>query len=369
MTGDCQQLVVAVPNLDSYHAQGGIGRVLHSLRHEWHDHVRVVAAEFDASRLPVLRNLPSRVRTPNEANLILLPQLTGAQALRNTRNIPSLVIVLDVGIVDCPDDREGIDWITHQTIARSFYGLRHASHLVTISCFTEQRLQHHLPDVADRITTIPLGVGEQFLGYGQTQSTARHILTELINHPLNTPLIIYVGSELPRKNIRLLLEAFCRVRLIYPRAQLLKVGRPGHPRWRDQTITTAQTLGLQIGEDVLILEDIDDETLAHAYRAADVFVSSSLYEGFGLPALEAMAVGTPVVVTRRGALPEVVGTSGWLADSNPADLAQMIDLTLTGTDREQRIEQGRTRARRLTWSATADAYRELMHRVADLQRR
>src|SRR5207249_8318392 len=118
------------------------------------------------------------------------------------------------------------------------------------------------------------------------------------------PLLIYVGSEIPRKNMALLLRVFRQVKNRHPAARLLKVGGAGHPRWRAATLRLAGELNLQIGEDLLILDRIDDALLADAYRAADVFVSASLYEGFGLPALEALALGTPVVVTDCGAFPE-----------------------------------------------------------------
>jgi glycosyltransferase involved in cell wall biosynthesis len=360
-----ETLTVAVPNLGGHHPQTGIGRVLHSLRHEWREHVELVEATFNASRLPVLRNMPTGVRVPDGTDIVLLPQLTGAQALQSTSGIPSLAVVHDVGIVDCPADRQGVNWISRQSVVRSFDGLRSASHIVTVSRFTRRRLLDYLPDITERVSTIPDGVGDLFLDYDQPQRIAREKLADAISRPLGVPLLIYVGSEQPRKNIRLLLEAFCQLRPAYRRAQLLKVGRAGHPRWRAQTLAIAEELGIRLGQDLLVLEDIDDDTLAHAYQAADVFVSSSLYEGFGLPVLEAMAVGTPVVVTRRGAHSEVVGDVGWLAEPEPNAFAEAIVSALQDADREQRIARGRARAATYTWSATAEAYLELMHRLVN----
>jgi glycosyltransferase involved in cell wall biosynthesis len=359
-----QPLVVAVPHLARYHEQSGIGRVLRSLQGCWGEDVSLVEAQMLASRLPVLRNVPTAMRAPAGTAVILLPQLTGAQALRDTAGIPSVAIVHDIGIVDCPADRTGASWISRQSVKRSFSGLRHATRIVTDSHFTERRLLRYQPELRGRVTTIPAGVGPTFVAEAGTRGQARDRVAALCACPLGSPLLLYVGSELPRKNVSVLLEALSVLRTTFPHAQLLKVGRAGDGRWRAQTLAAATQFGLRAGEDVVILEDIDDAALVDAYRAADVFVSASLYEGFGLPALEAMAVGTPVVVSRCAALPEVVGDAGWLAEPVPGALAAAVATALGDPERERRIARGRLRAAYLNWNATAQAYLDLLRRVA-----
>lgn len=361
-------LVIAVPQLDSYRPQNGIGRVLHSLQAHWGSRVQLVPATFDVRPFPILRNVPTGIRAPGDANLILLPQLTGAQALRDTRGLPSVVIVHDVGIVDFPGDRDSVDWITHQSILRGFRGLRYASHIVAVSDFTRRRLIHWLPDVAMNVTTIPDGVSNAFLEYRETKPAAHHRVESLVGRPLGAPLLLYVGSEAPRKNVGLLLHVFRRVKAYYPSAQLLKVGRPGHSRWRTDSRRSAADLGLRVGDDLLFLEDLDDAMLAHAYRAADLFLSTSLYEGFGLPALEALAIGTPVVVTRSGAFPEVVGDVGWLAEPEPEALLRAALAALANPQSEQRALERRARAATLTWPRSADRYLDVLRKVGEQRR-
>jgi glycosyltransferase involved in cell wall biosynthesis len=352
-----QAVRLAVPNLESMSTHSGIGRVLFGLRAHWGDRVSLHRARFNAVPLPILRNLPLAIEPDPGAHAVLLPQLTGAQALRNTFGLPSVVIVHDIGIVDCPLDRAGLNWITAWTIRQSLRGLRHADRIISVSRFTQARLLERYPQLRDRIAVVHDGVGEQFLRFRGTRDGSRHYIESLLNRPLGSPLLIYVGSEHPRKNMKTLLQALRIVRDQYPHAQLLKIGTAGSPEWRAKTVRGAADVGLRMDEDIVLLEGVSDDVLAHAYRAADVFVTASLYEGFGLPAVEAMAVGTPVVVTDRGALPEVVGDAGLVVKADAEALATAVCSTMTSG--EQMIGAGRLRAAELSWSSAADRYLEI----------
>lgn len=362
-------LVVAVPDFATYPAQSGVGRVLQNLAARWGEHLRLVNAPFEAYNVPLLRNLPLGVRVPADADLVLLPRLTGAQALRKTRGLPSIAIVHDVGIVDLPEDREGLDWFTHHNIVRGLRGLRHASVVIAVSRFSRDRLVHHLPALEDRVRVVPNGVDARFLEHDRTRAEARKRVERLAGCPLGAPLLANVGSELPRKNMPLLLQVFGRLKASSPTAQLLKVGRPGHPRWRADTVRLARDLGLQMGRDVLLLEGVDDDTLADVYRAADVFISTSLYEGFGLPALEALAVGTPVVVTDRGAFPEIVGEAGWVVEPEAERFVRAVGEALADPRPEERALAGRARAAAFSWEHGAERYLEIMGGLCRATRR
>lgn len=358
-----QPLIVAVPNLNSYHPHTGLGRVFQSLRANWGAQVDLVDTTFATANLPVLRNFPVGISAPTEADLVLLPQLTGAQSLRHTRGVPGVVIVHDIGIVDFPGDQAGMNWLTHQTILHSFWGLQHARQIVTVSHFCRERLLTYMPDLAERVCVVPNGVDELFLNHRRTRAAARQRVAQRLGRTLSEPLLVNVGSEIPRKNMPLLLDVFKQISAAYPGAQLLKVGGPGQPRWRTRTLRVAHKLGLQVGRELLFLEQVDDALLADIYRAADLFVSTSLYEGFGLPALEAMAVGTPVVVTDRGAFPECVGNVGWVVPPEPEPFVQAIHTALADPLREERYVKGRIRASMFTWSRAAEQYVDLMREV------
>lgn len=362
LSGDAP-LRVAIPDLASYVPESGIGRVLHSLIAHWGAAVDLRSAKFKASAWPVLRNFPAGVilEGSQQTDLVFLPKLTGAQALRRTQGLPAVVTVHDIGVIDFPGDREGVDALSRFSVMRSFQGLRYAHAIIVDSAFTRQRLLHYLPIVADRVQIIHAGVNDYFLQYQPSREEARHFIAEHCGNKLGTPLLIYVGSELPRKNITTLLDAFQLVRQRHPSAMLLKVGWAGGARWRMRTLAEAQRLGLQLGRDLLIVEDLDDAGLAAAYRAADVFVTASLYEGFGLPALEAMAVGTPVVVTNCGALPEIVGAAGTIVPPVGAALAAAVEHALSG--RNENVL--RSQASLFSWTRAAQRYLELFKLLAD----
>ncbi|WP_084542412.1 glycosyltransferase [Calidithermus chliarophilus] len=355
---------VAVPDLESYSPRGGIGRVLGSLRAGWGERVRVVGAAYRRLPLPLLRTRPIGVRPSRPSDLVLLPQLTGAEALRDTGGLPSVVIAHDIGVVDFPGDRGTLDWWGQKSVEASFYGLRRASRVVAVSEFTRRRLLHHLPELEGRVEVVLNGVDPAFLEPGPTPLQARELLQAGLEQGLEGPLVLYVGTELPRKNVGLLLRAFARARRRFPSATLLKVGGAGGPRWRAQTQALLRELGLQEGREVRFLQNIDDALLQAAYRAADVMAVPSLYEGFGLPALEALACGTRVLVTNCAALPEVVGSVGTVVEPSLEPFARALEELLAAPAAEGWRQAARDHARQLTWPSRAEAYLQIIRQTA-----
>lgn len=357
-----QTFTLAVPDLASYSSHTGIGRVFHSLYDQWKQRkersILAVPAKYQVIPLPLLRNFPFGLDVPPTTDLVLLPKITGAGSLRHTSGRPSLAVVHDIGTIDEGKlDRLGMDWLTYLSILHGFYGLQHSTHLVTDSEFTRQRLLHYLPKVADHTTVIHAGVSELFLCYSQSKEVSRSIIAQAFQQPsLSSPFLLYVGSERPRKNLKVLLRAFQQLKTFYPAAQLLKVGAAGHPNLRQETLALAKGLGLQVGKDLLLLENPDDATLAVAYAAADLFVSASLYEGFGLPALEAMAVGTPVVVSNCGSFPEVVGEGGRVIPPTEEAFVLAMREVLEDPQREAQVQRGKLRAAQFTWALAAERY-------------
>ncbi len=96
---------IAVPALRAYTPKTGIGRHITSLIRFWGEQCRVLNAEYVRSPLPLLRNYPLKVIVPPDADILLIPQITGAQILKHMRSCPSIVVVHDVGIVDCQPPR------------------------------------------------------------------------------------------------------------------------------------------------------------------------------------------------------------------------------------------------------------------------
>jgi glycosyltransferase involved in cell wall biosynthesis len=178
--------------------------------------------------------------------------------------------------------------------------------------------------------------------------------------------LLYVGSELPRKNITVLLQALALVCQEYDNVRLLKIGKAGPPRYRTRTMQMIHAYNLS--ERVCFFEDIPDCDLPLFYNAADVYVSPSHMEGFGFPLLEAMACGTPVICSDAASLPEVAGDAALLRSPNDIEgFAQAIIHVLEDeTLRKQMIERGLQRAAAFSWHQTALATLAVYHRVKHL---
>ncbi len=166
--------------------------------------------------------------------------------------------------------------------------------------------------------------------------------------------ILAVGTLEPRKNLPLLLRAYHRLRdearLSVP---LVLVGGKG---WMyDEVFYTIDALGL--GDHVRHLSGVSDTQLAHLYRAAGALAFPSHYEGFGLPALEALHAGCPVVASDRGSLPEVVGEAGVLLPPDDIDAwCEALEQVLTDADVADRLRRaGPAQAARFSWRKTAEA--------------
>ncbi len=176
------------------------------------------------------------------------------------------------------------------------------------------------------------------------------ILTRL---GINFPYILYVGSTDARKNLPRLFEAFAMLHTDSPGRKLVIVGARD---WRSDRIT--RTIEhLQLREAVHFIGLVQEEDLPALYCGADLFVFPSLLEGFGLPVIEAMACGTPVVTSTSSSLPEVAGEAAILVDPyDPAAIAaamrRVLDNRALADDLRAR---GLARARQFSWEQTAHA--------------
>ena len=181
-------------------------------------------------------------------------------------------------------------------------------------------------------------------------------------HHITGDFILFVSTIEPRKNLPTLLKAYRQLLDSYKAdAKLVVVGRRG---WLSEEVF-ALVDELKLTDDVLFLGRVPIEDLLHLYNAAQLLVQPSFYEGFGLPPLEAMACGTPVVVSNVSSLPEVVGDAGLLVDpENVSELTVAIWRALTDQAlRTELIAKGLKRARCFSWEKTALQTLELYQRV------
>ncbi len=239
--------------------------------------------------------------------------------------------------------------------------VQRADRIIAVSQRTAEDLVKLMGAPKEKITTIYLGVDP---GLKRVDDFTR--LTEVANqYGLRGPFILAVGTIEPRKNYERLIQAFAMVQgKPGAPAHLVIVGRKG---WLYESVF--ETLeGSRLGDSVRILENVPDSDLAAFYSMASMLVTPSLYEGFGIPPVEAMAYGLPVIVSDGGSLPEIVGDAGMVVPAKDVDALAGAMLRVT-TDKTLRAEMSRrslARAQRFDWGAAARAtlvvYRDALGR-------
>ena len=208
-----------------------------------------------------------------------------------------------------------------------------------------------------RIAVIPLGVDDSFHPRGAKE------LTRLREHwGLYLPYVLYLGINKPHKNLVRLLQAWAELPAgVKGKYTLVLAGRedPRYPQVRE----AVQELELET--QVRFLGAIDTQDVPLLYAGASAFVFPSLYEGFGLPVLEAMASGVPVACSQVSALPEVVGEAALLFDPYEVEsIREALERLLTDSSlRQQLVNKGLERARQFSWRYTAAQTLQLYRRV------
>ena len=191
------------------------------------------------------------------------------------------------------------------------------------------------------------------------------VLTEVSSlHGLDFPFILAVGTVEPRKNLILLLDAYAALRKASDVPHKLVIA--GGKGWLYEGVFR-RVEELSLDEDVIFLGFVADQNLPALYSLADVFVFPSLYEGFGLPPLEAMACGTPVITSRTSSLPEVVDEAGLMVPANDPDmLAETIGRVLNDPGLgEDLAKRGVSQARKFTWQATGEKLLAIYQRLLE----
>ena len=268
--------------------------------------------------------------------------------------VPAAVTVHDLGYHYHPEahplfQRKYLAWTTRRHI-------RVANHVIVDSAATRADLvQHYQADPA-RISVVHLGRNPDL----QRVESLDLIAQVKEKYRLNGPYLLYIGTLQPRKNLLRLVTAFQQVAQNHP-VKLVLAGGKG---WLyDDIFARIQALGL--GERVLLPGYIAEEDKAALISGATVYVFPSLYEGFGLPLLEAMACGTPVLTSNVSSLPEIAGDAALLID--PLDVAAITaglnrllsELSL----RQTLIDRGYRRVQEFSWDKAARQIVEILRQL------
>jgi glycosyltransferase involved in cell wall biosynthesis len=224
-------------------------------------------------------------------------------------------------------------------------GVRRSHRLIAISRATRDDVVKLLGEPAEKIDVIPQGIDEPHPELAMPEAELRASLAAA-----GRPIALSVSAKRPHKNLLRLLDALALIP--GERRPLLVI--PGYPTWHEDDLREhARKLGIE--DDVRLLGWVSQAELEGLYAAAGVFVFPSLYEGFGLPVLEAMQRGVPVACSDRSSLPEVAGGAALMFDpERPEEIAAAVERLLAGGDEVERLRAaGLERACRFTWDETA----------------
>jgi glycosyltransferase involved in cell wall biosynthesis len=223
---------------------------------------------------------------------------------------------------------------------------RRSHRVIADSKSTRDDLVRLLRVPKDRIDVVPLGVGDG----DQAPATPEHELRE--RYDLGTrPLALSVSAKRPHKNLIRLLEAL----ELIPDERRPMLVIPGYSTWHESELRE-RARATSLEDDVRFLSWVSSRDLEGLYAASTCFVFPSLYEGFGLPVLEAMRRGLPVACSDRSSLPEVAGKAALMFDpEDPRAIATAVERLLTDVQLAERLRRaGREQAEGFTWAATAN---------------
>jgi len=263
-------------------------------------------------------------------------------------SVPSVATIHDLTSITMPHRHR---WKTilsfNMMISRS---LASATRITSISTTVADEVMRGFGIPANRIEVVPLGVSP-FFSPSDTEPGTLPFGLEPRSY------LLFVGTIEPRKGIDDLLEAW---KMAKTGLRLVVSGGEG---WGSKRLRRNL-----LSAGALLTGYVDRDQQRELYRHASAFVLPSHYEGFGLPVLEAMACGTPVIASRGGALPEVVGDAGFLVDpGRPDELCQAIRILLGDADLQADLRQkGLDRARSATWERTAELMMDQLVRATEV---
>lgn len=225
------------------------------------------------------------------------------------------------------------------------YSIRRAKKIITISQSSKGDIIKEYGVAEDKVSVVYLGV-KQVSGIKQ-EALGMEELKE--KYGVEKPFILFVGTLQPRKNIVRLIEAYSKLQ--NHDLKLVVIGRRG---WQFEEILSAPKR-LGVSDSVLFLENVTDEDLPAFYKNAECFVLPSLYEGFGLPILEAMTYGCPVLTSDISSLPEAGGDAAVYFDpKDTLDIAGKIEKVLSDDKlRDKMIKEGFEQLKKFSWEKSA----------------
>jgi len=259
-----------------------------------------------------------------------------------------VVTIHDLAPIDLP---EALNSFAKRTVARLWFAhaVGNATAILTPSEFSKRRILEVLRPAAP-VSTTPLAVDPEWPALRDAPPPYDSAL----------PYFLFVGNIKPNKNLRVLLQALEMLGNT-PHVQLLIVGKQEGFQTQDET---AYTFASRLGSRVRFLGTVTDHALISLYRGAEAMVMPSLYEGFGLPLLEAMRYGCPVIASAVTSIPEVVGDAALLFDPrNPGELAGHLERALDPSTKQRLRSAGLERESKFSYDQAGRVTADVLNRA------
>lgn len=259
--------------------------------------------------------------------------------------VPTIISIMDLWHHRHPEQFNKKD--LYQLTKWESYSVKQASHIITISEFSKKEIINVYNTPADMVTVA-------YPGYSQYTTHNTQHETEKIKKKfkIKDDYLLYLGTLQPKKNIEGLVKAFALLAAGYPAVTLVIAGKKG---WLYEKIFT-QVKELKLENKVIFTGFVSEEEKPYLIAGAETFILSSFYEGFGIPVLEAMSLGVPVVASKEGSLPEAGGKAATYCDPYSVEtVSEAIKkvLDLNERQRDEIIRDGKRRVEKFSWEKCA----------------
>lgn len=268
--------------------------------------------------------------------------------------IPTVVSVMDVSYLRFPETFKKND--LYQLVNWTKYSVEAATKVITISESSKNDIIKYYKVPSIKVNVVYLGLKD----LPKSMASSKN----LTDFGVTKPFVLFVGTLQPRKNIHRLIEAFSKLPShLKSSHQLVVIGKKG---WLyDEILEAPKKYGIL--EETVFLDYVSDEDLPQFYKKAEVYVLPSLYEGFGLPVLEAMRYGCPVITSNISSLPEAGGNAALYFDpESVSDIEKTLEKVLTDKKlREKMIEKGTEHYKKFTWEKAAKEVLDTLEAVGE----
>jgi len=291
-------------------------------------------------------------RPSRDVNIVLSPFGVAPREWRDDdENVVRAHIIYDLIAIERP---EYFSDVAAHEVADIMASLDERTVIFAISQYTRQALLSHRPDLSpSQVAVIPLAAGDRFAPCAD--AAAKGAMRRKYRVPEGVPYVLSIATLEVRKNLDQVVEAFL-VHLRRDPSSNMHLVLAGMSGWKLEKLEEALESASEFRDRIILPGFVDDAELSALYSDALCFVYLSRYEGFGLPPLEAMACGTPVICANNSSLPEVVGDAGILLDADDLDgVADAIErIRSSASEREALSRKGLERAKLFDWDRCTD---------------